>query len=525
MANVALIKIFPGLNIGVAQLSSELQVAGHQSKIIFFKDRVVDIYDENSMPEEYRITQHPSVSEFITKKGITRKTPDYYKPFSEKEYRLLIEQLNQFQPDLIGFSVHSGMINEAGEVTAELKKHFDLPVIWGGAGPTLEPDRCLSMTDIICTGEGDEVIVELANRIDRRQELSGVIGTWSRLNGEEIKTPKRELPAMDSLAAPNWDPDFYIKIDNDALETRVDPLENKEFGIITQRGCPFSCSFCIESKHQELFGKKEHLRRKSPQLVIEELKAAKENLDIETIWFYDDVFTINPRWLKEFLPLYKKEIDMPFWCFTYPTTHNKETLQLLKDHGCTSVSMGVQTGSQRLLNGVMNRPTDLDRVIEAAQEIVDTGLVGQFDLIVKIHAETVEDMEETFQMLLRMPKEMVTYSFAEMVVYPTYQYKTDIDQIISTNDDLEQTYKGGSQFVNDEDNQYFVKLYRLTRTKMPVEKIKAIAADPKYRQDHNLLNPYLGWDNWIEEVKEWRRLVPVDKKKFSYSMEQKQEAV
>ena len=96
---------------------------------------------------------------------------------------------------------------------------------------------------------------------------------------------------------------------------------------MTQRGCPFSCSFCIESVYQDMFGKKNSLRRRSVDVVIEELVAGQAaTLGIRQVMFYDDVFTVNPRWLREFAPRYKREVGLPFWCYTYPTTTRKEEL-------------------------------------------------------------------------------------------------------------------------------------------------------------------------------------------------------
>ncbi|HEY9036342.1 MAG TPA: radical SAM protein, partial [Pseudomonadales bacterium] len=138
----------------------------------------------------------------------------------------------------------------------------------------------------------------------------------------------------------------------------------------------------MESWYQDEFGKKGSLRRMSPDKVINELKIAKYELGFTTVTFMDDVFTVNPRWLKEFLPKYKKEIDLPFFCYTYPSTHNPEILRLLVDAGCHAIAMGVQSGSERLLTEFFNRPTHFDRIIAAAQEIADSGIpAATFDMI------------------------------------------------------------------------------------------------------------------------------------------------
>ena len=102
---------------------------------------------------------------------------------------------------------------------------------------------------------------------------------------------------------------------------------------MTQRGCPFSCHFCIESKYQDMFGRKDSLRRKSIDMIMDELRWAVKNLHIKRVMFYDDVFTVHPRWLEDFLPRYRDEIGLPFWCYSYPTTHDRALLDKLKDCG------------------------------------------------------------------------------------------------------------------------------------------------------------------------------------------------
>ena len=98
------------------------------------------------------------------------------------EFELLINELRDFSPDLIGFSLYSGIINESAQVTRKLREHFDVPIIWGGAGPTLEPELCIPHADIVCINEGEEVIVELANRID-----AGL--PWDDIDGRGSKPP------------------------------------------------------------------------------------------------------------------------------------------------------------------------------------------------------------------------------------------------------------------------------------------------------------------------------------------------
>ena len=174
MARVALMKLFTGLNLGVSQLAGELQRAGHESRIIYFKDFLaVPVEDA----DRYIVSDYPGV--LVGARG-REMVWNVYKPFSEPEYRLLIDALREFRVDLIGLSLSSLTIKPAVEVTARLKEALGVPVVWGGSGPTLEPDMCIKDTDLVCVGEGEQVIVDLAQRIDAGEPLTNVPGVWAK---------------------------------------------------------------------------------------------------------------------------------------------------------------------------------------------------------------------------------------------------------------------------------------------------------------------------------------------------------
>ena len=507
MARIAIVKLFTGLNLAPAQLSAELKRAGHATRVIYFKD-----YESRDITEidDYKITDHPGIMILINKKGQSKKVWNCYREFTETEYQLLINELREFGAEAIAFCVHSGIIDETAQVSRRLKQELGLPVLWGGAGPTLQPERCIAHTDLLCIGEGEEVIVEAANKIDQQQNLDGIEGTWFKTdNGEINKYGKRALGSLDDIAIPNWVTEDYVHINDDQITHNIYPPNlGTEYSIMTQRGCPFSCSFCIESKYQEMFGKKNSLRRRDPQLVIDELKWAKENLGIKTVWFWDDVFTVHPRWLDEFLPLYKQEINLPFWCYTYPTTHNPELLRKLRLAGCSSLTMGVQSGSQRVLSEHFNRPTKTDRVIEAAEEILEAGIDGNFDLITKNHVETEEDLQETFEFLMRFPQKMKYFGFMEMMSFPTFDYTEEVDSLIASDQKLP------NASLSEDDYAYYHKLFHLTRTEMPREQIRAIAEDPKFRKNHDLMNVHLDRGDLLKQIVEWRNLAPLTENAF-----------
>jgi len=473
MARIAIIKLFNGLNLAPAQLAGQLLEAGHEVRVIYFKQtQSINRADA----EDYCELDYAGGGFLANGQNIG---VDLFKPMRPIEKANLVAELRAFKPDCIGFTVFSGLIRFCAEVNEFLKPHFDVPFIWGGPGPTLEPERCIKHTDMLCINEGEEVIVELADRLGNNEPYSDIKGTWYRDGDTVIKNENRELMALDDLAQPCWAPEHYSYINLNKMFFNYYPEQpSTTYPIMTQRGCPFSCSFCIESRYQDMFGRKNSLRRKSIDSIIEELRWAKETLQPETVMFYDDVFTVHPRWLEEFLPRYRDEIGIPFWCYTYPTTHDRELLQKLKDAGCIAITMGVQSGSERILKDHFNRPTKSDRVVEAAEEIVEVGITGFYDLITKVDFETLEDLEETFEFLLRFPIQMNTFMLPEMTSYPTYRYSEDVIAADS---------QGTLQRPTDEEYEFYHALYLLTRSTLPVSRIREIKNDPAYRANLQLI--------------------------------------
>jgi anaerobic magnesium-protoporphyrin IX monomethyl ester cyclase len=333
---------------------------------------------------------------------------------------------------------------------------------------------------MVCTGEGEELIVELAERIDAGADYADLCDLALKRDGAIIRNPNRSLLDLERIAIPDFEPSRTLHIGDDTLRRDVYPIffVGRQYPIMTQRGCPFSCSFCIESVYQDMFGKKGSLRRRSVEVVIEELVQAKRNPDIRQVMFYDDVLTLNPRWLRGFAPRYKREVGLPFWCYTYPTTTRKEDLLLLKDAGLRSITMGIQSGSETMLDK-FNRPVALQKAHEAARLIIECGIEAYFDLITKVHFEKEEHCKETFDFLLQFPVEMKSVGFGAMVSFPKYGYTDAVEQ------------GGAKHFLSYLDYLFYHKLYLLTRTNLPRGLVRAIGNSKLARRYPQLIDRLL----------------------------------
>lgn len=474
MAKIALIKLFTGLNLAVSQLSAELRRAGHDSLIVYLKDYVAIPREKEG---QYPVTEYAGINVYARGREWIWNC---YKPITEREYRLLIDLLKEFGPDLVGFSLTSAGLPLATEVTGRIRQELDVPVIWGGTGPTLEPDRCIQIADFVCVHEGERALVELANRLDRRERSHDIQGIWAREGSSVTKNETGPLADLESIAIPDFDPAHAVYLEDDTLRRNVYPHNlGRQYAIMTSRGCPFSCTFCVESVLQDKFGKKGSLRRRSVDVVIEELVRAKGALGVTSVMFYDDVFTTHRKWLEEFAVKYRDNVGLPFWCYTYPTTTRREDIALLKEAGCASMTMGIQSGSQRVLNDHFGRPTPLDRAIESARIILDAGIDCFFDLITKVDFETEEDARSTFDLLASLPAGVKSQGFGHMVRFPNYEYTRSVAE------------SGAVRSMSDVDYRYWHRMYLLAIQKLPLATKRAILNDRVYREHPELIEPLL----------------------------------
>lgn len=491
MSRIVFINVLSRMTMAAGHLMGALKQHGHETHTINFKRQESRRPDEEANDPLYEPGKYPLRSYGIEQQQVFLQNIAGWKKISQLEFNNLLTRLNELQPDAIGITCLTHGIALAEEITGFIKQHFDVPVLLGGVGTITEPEYAIQFADLICTGEGEQVILDIAERLDNKQDLSGIIGThYRRPDGTIEKNPKAPLPVLADIPVPVYDPSHYTFINGFKLEREVPHNHrqvDKSYPMMTQRGCPFSCTFCIESLLQKEFGKKEHLRRTSIDRALAELHYAK-NLGFDYIAFWDDVFLINPDWLAEFLPRYKEEIGLPFFCYTYPSTTKPHLLKLIKDAGCNSIGMGIQSGSKRILNDVYDRKTKRDQVIEACNYLVESGIkTASVDFIPRTAFDIEEDLEATLDLLLEIPAQLAPSFYNELTIYPNYPIheKMKAANIVAS-----------SSTLSEDDYNYYFKLMAITRTeKTSKETIRQIRSNPYYRENHNRLNQYLPTDD------------------------------
>lgn len=351
--------------LGVEIISALLKEAGHEVKLVFEPD-VLTAGFVRALPAALR-------------EGIDS---------AERTARRVVAA----EPDLVLFPSEINSFDWCARVSAAVKKRR--PAIWtlhGGFHTTSTPEECIARdgVDMICQGEGDHAVPELVEALARGADHRAIANIWVKDPDGTIhrNEPRPLIKDLDSLPYP--DKDLYY----DEL-----PGLQREYMCVASRGCHWACSFCFYTTLYDLYGQDGFLRARSPSHVIGELEVALEKYDMKYVVFHDDIFPTSLKWLKEFAPLYKEKIGLPFSCITHPQLMREEVADLLGDMGCKYVIMGSQTVNESSRQPeVINRTESSEEIAAAVRRLKKWGIFVLLDHIFGIPGETLEDQEEALR--------------------------------------------------------------------------------------------------------------------------------
>ncbi|UCG68043.1 MAG: B12-binding domain-containing radical SAM protein, partial [Thermoplasmata archaeon] len=412
-------------SIGIRILSSCLKTAGHHTRMVFLP-QVRGGYLNDFLIEE-----------------------------NEKTMNNLIELCSD--SDLIGITLMTNYFFRVARLTQKLKRELSQPIIWGGIHPTIRPRECLQYADMICVGEGEISLVELCNCLEKGLDQSNIKGIWSRREGEIINNGTRSLiQDLDSVPYPDYtidnsfilEKDYLVPMDYGRLHLsllRGMTIDDGKatYQVITSRGCPLNCSYCSNDILKRLHGKEKYLRCRSPENVIKELEDAINKMDfIRGIWISDDCFIYQPtEYLEKYIDLYKKKVNLPFFCLGDPIHVTREKMNSLCDGGLKLMTMGLQSGSEKTKK-LYKRNISNDKILET------TKIINQFqakmyppmyDIIVDNPYESLEDQFETIKLISKIPRPYYLQLFSLSFFPETSLYKRAVKDGIIT-DDYKQIY-------------------------------------------------------------------------------------
>lgn len=306
--------------------------------------------------------------------------------------------------------------------------------------------------DFIIIGEGEETTLELIKAL-HNGALSGVeASTLSAIKGiayleneKLITTPERQLiKDINILPFPNRQ-----KIDfTNYLNGWKTHHGYSMMSVNTMRGCPYTCKWCSRAVYGGTY------RRRSPQLVAQELKLIKDTYNPDMIWFVDDVFTIHHKWLTEFAEEIKKQDAMiPYEIISRADRLNEEVIKTLKASGCFRVWVGAESGSQKIIDA-MDRRVDVMQTRAMINLAKQHGLEAGTFIMLGYPGETKDDIKETIEHLIQANPSQYTIT----VAYPikgTELYNEVKNEFLDQHMDWETTTDRDIDFKRLHPKQYY----------------------------------------------------------------------
>lgn len=310
--------------------------------------------------------------------------------------------LEGYGPDIVGFQCYTFDLNFIKEALAECRRFKKgMVTVIGGPHPSALPRESFKYfgdaLDFIFVGEAERGLPLLLERLNGSPcaDLSDIPGLAWRGNGGIKINPQGFVQDLDGLGMPAWDlirPEEYPESQHGAFFEKF-PIAP----IMLTRGCPFPCTFCaghIVSGRQ--------IRRHSPDFIINQIKYLYDRHKIREFHIIDDNFIFDKVYAKGFL---KKLIDLNL-DISWATPNgvridslDEELLSLMKASGLYLISLGIESGSDRVLN-LMKKNVTIKKIREGIELINRFGIDIAGFFIIGFPGETREDINNTIRFSL-----------------------------------------------------------------------------------------------------------------------------
>lgn len=311
--------------------------------------------------------------------------------------------IRKFEPEIVGITAFSKSLTDVRDALAEVKKiNPQIKTIVGGphiSGVPIPSLKWMADADFGMAGEGEVGIVQLAQELSKTSpDLSKPSGLVWR-DGDEIHQNQCDwVKDLDELGMPDWEllqPQKYPHSPTVAFAKKLPTAP-----MLMSRGCLFPCKFCAAKK---IYGKTFRIRK--ADLIIEEMKLLHEKYGINEIQVLDDNFLQRPDNAKQVCEeLIRRGMDIT-WCLPNGARCDrvdKELAELLVKSGCYKLSIGIESGSQRVLD-LMKKAITVEKITKEVELMHSVGMELTGHFIVGYPGETYEDAIASVRLAKKLP--------------------------------------------------------------------------------------------------------------------------
>lgn len=295
------------------------------------------------------------------------------------------------RPFLVGLSIITGdplglVLDCAQRLKAALP---GLAVVLGGVHATVEPAQCLAeeAVDYVVLGEGEVTAVNLAQALAAGRPVADIPGLGYKADGRSVVNDRPAL--IKNLD--QYDMDWSLIPVEKYIAANYEGVRRVLFGYVASRGCPHACGFCYNH-----FFNQRTWRRQSPEKVIADITALRQQYDLGGVFFYDDNFTANKKWALSVLEgLNTNGMHVE----TRVDYLSPEFLADLARRGVGSLFIGMESGADRVLDLMQKgfHVADTRRVVEMLKAFPGYLMLS---FIVGAPSETLAEFQATLRLVL-----------------------------------------------------------------------------------------------------------------------------
>ncbi|UCH89710.1 MAG: cobalamin-dependent protein [Thermoplasmata archaeon] len=328
-------------------------------------------------------------------------------PLQIKEKQLM-ETVRKTKPDIVGIQAYTSAIYQAKTAAECIKQEYpDTTVVFGGHHPTFMPDDTLKMSksiDYLVRGEGEYTFLKLTEALENGtngKKLKDIKGISFRSNGAVVNTPDADfIKDLDALPFPAR---HLLPMD----EYHYFGARREMQSLLSSRGCPFKCRFCAVGAYY-----KNVWRPRSAKNVVDEMEQIREKFGIRAIAVMDDMATFSKRRIRNICQdIRERDLDIYWGTVSRVDTMDFETLKLMAKSRCLQVLVGVESGSERVLQN-SHKGISLQQIEQFFIWCKKLGMDTVASVVFGLPGDTKESLQETLWFIKKLNPGVAVFSAA-----------------------------------------------------------------------------------------------------------------
>ena len=327
----------------------------------------------------------------------------------------LLRRLIAFNPELVGASFMTTEYPRAKVIVHRCRESLPSSLVCaGGFHVSALPERTLRdlPLDFVVLREGEATMVEIcqhdAAALRLPRTLEGIRGiAFLAEGGSFVATPPRpfvenldELPIIDRELL-SGGLDWYLTLPGNIRGHLVERCAT----VLTSRGCPGNCLFCSSRAMWT-----SRVRQRSVGNVLQEIELLRDKYGVQGLFFLDDTFTVNRKWILDFCAEWKRRgIRMTWGCSARVNTVTEDILKAMKEIGCVQLDFGVESGNDEVLRR-LHKGQNRQTIVRAFELVHRFGLSSLACFIIGNPGETEKEMFETLDVARQIRPDFAIFS-------------------------------------------------------------------------------------------------------------------